>query len=266
MERQEAAAERMAALDATCERYGDDAAPGSAEEAGPLRRCLATGEVQPKDGLIRFVIGPDGDVVPDLDERLPGRGLWLSANRAAAERALAKNLFSKAARRAVRATPDLIDRTAALLERRCLDAVGLANRAGQAVAGFEKVREALKTGRVGRAGAPGLLVEAADGSLDQRGKVLALAPGLPVIDLFPSSALAGALGREHAVHAVLARGRLAEGLMRDAARLAGLRGAASSAGRPAADAQAPDGARTNTVHGGQSPEFAAGAGPRGTSH
>ncbi len=195
------------------------------EEKGPLRRCIATGTVQPRDGMIRFVIAPDGEVVPDLEERLPGRGLWLIADRAALDKALAKTLFSKAARRAVRAPADLAERLERLLRRRCLDQIGLARRAGQVLAGYEKVREALKGGRVGRAGPPpGLLLEAADGSPDQRGKLTALAPALPIIDLFESADLAAALGRDHAVHAVMAAGRLADGLTRDAARLKGIKG------------------------------------------
>lgn len=198
------------------------------EEKGPLRRCIATGTVQPKDGLIRFAISPDGEVVPDLEETLPGRGLWVSADKAALAKVTGKGLFSKAARRAVRVPADLGERLERLLERRCLDALGLARRAGQALAGYEKVREALKANQVGRAGPPpALLVEAADGSHDQRGKVTALAPRLPVIDLFESAALAAALGRDHAVHAVVARGRLASGLVRDAGRLRGLKGLAA---------------------------------------
>jgi len=205
--------------------FGAEWPVGADEEKGPLRRCIATGAVQSKDGMIRFVIAPDGEVVPDLEERLPGRGLWLSAERAALDKVIAKNLFSKAARRAVRTPGDLVERLERLLARRCLDSVGLARRAGQALAGYEKVREALKGNRVGRAGPPpGLLLEAADGSADQRGKLTALAPELPIVDLFESADLAAALGRDHAVHAVLARGRLADGLARDAARLKGIKG------------------------------------------
>lgn len=210
----------------------EDGGPDAEEaaESGPLRRCLATGAVQGKDGMIRFAVAPDGSVVPDVEERLPGRGLWLSADRAALERALAKRLFAKAARRAVTVPADLPDRLAGLLRQRCLDRIGLARRAGQALAGYEKVREALKGGRVGRMGPPpGVLLEAADGSPEQRGKLTALAPGLPVVDAFPAAELAAALGREHAVHAVLAQGRLAEGLLRDTARLSGLTGIAGGA-------------------------------------
>lgn len=206
------------------EGAGTDRLPAD-DEKGPLRRCIASGTVGPKESMIRFVIGPDGEVVPDLEERLPGRGLWVAADRDALAKAMGKSVFAKAARRAVKVPPDLAERLERLLERRCLHALGLARRAGHVLAGYEKVREALRANQVGRAGPPpALLVEAADGSLDQRGKVTALAPSLPVIDLFQSPALAAALGRDHAVHAVVARGRLAAGLARDAARLRGLKG------------------------------------------
>lgn len=200
---------------------------GFEEESGSRRRCVATGVVAEKDAMIRFVASPDGEVVPDLEERLPGRGMWLTAGAAAVALAVRRNAFSKAARRSVRVSADLAAQLDRLLERRCLDRIGLARRAGQLVAGYEKVREALKGGRVGRSGAPALLVEAADGSPDQQAKVTALAPHLPVVRLFGGEALAGALGREVAVHAVIAAGGLAKALLRDSRRLAGLRGAAA---------------------------------------
>lgn len=214
---------------------GDEPAVDPGDEKGPHRRCIATGTVQPKEGMIRFAVSPDGEIVPDLEERLPGRGLWVTADRAAFGKVLAKNLFAKAARRALRVPPDLVERLERLLERRCLDRIGLARRAGQALAGYEKVREALKTDRVGRGGPPGLLLEAADGSPDQRGKIRALAPGLPVVDLFDSPDLAAALGRDHAVHAVVARGGLADGLARDAARLQGIKGCVAGTGPASQD-------------------------------
>lgn len=210
----------------------DDAQEVDLPEKGPLRRCVATGVVQAKDGMIRFVVGPDGSVVPDLEERLPGRGLWLTADAAAVTMAVRRKAFSKAARRAVGVPDDLSGVLEGLLERRCLDRVGLARRAGQLVSGYEKVREALKTRRVARAGEPGLLIQAADGSPDQRSKVSALAPDLPVVALFTRDALAAALGREVAAHAVVARGGLADGLRRDADRLAGLRNSVVGTSRP----------------------------------
>ncbi len=206
----------------------DDETDGGAAEQPcdprePLRRCIVSGTVQPKEGMLRFVIGPDGDVVPDLEGRLPGRGLWVTADRAVVERAVARKVFARAARRAVQVAPGLADRLAVMLERRCLDLIGLARRAGQVVVGFDSVRAALKTGRVGHGGPPGLLLAASDGAEDGRSKLRALATGLPVVEEFGAAALGAALGRDLAVHAVLARGRLADCLKVEAARCAGLK-------------------------------------------
>lgn len=188
---------------------------------GSLRRCIVTGTVQRKDRMVRFVVGPDGAVVPDLEETLPGRGLWLTAEGELVEKAVAKNAFSRAARRKVEVAPDLRDRLAALMRRRSLDLVGLAARGGGAVAGFEKVRDALKSGRLNK-GVPGVWLEAQDGAADGRRKLspLAGARGLAPVDLFDRAELGRALGREEAVHVLLADGPLAGRLRRDLRRLA----------------------------------------------
>ncbi len=190
---------------------------GLDEGTGPNRRCIVTGKVLPVEQLIRFVVGPDGTVVPDIEARLPGRGLWLSAGWDMVTTAAAKNLFAKGFRRKVTVPADLAERIADLLLRRCLEKIGLARRAGQAVTGFEKVRGELKAGR----GA--VLLAAADGAVDGREKIRALAPGLPLVVVLRSDELGAAFGRSHAVHAVLTAGRLADGLKIDAARLAGMR-------------------------------------------
>lgn len=182
----------------------------------PLRRCIVTQKVQAKDGMIRFVAAPDGTVVPDLEERLPGRGYWVEADRAVLAKAVSRNLFSKAARRTLRTDAELPDRLAGLLRGRCLDLLGLARRGGQAVAGFEKVREALKAGKAG------VLLAAGDGAEDGRAKLRALAGGLPVVDLFDAAEIGRALGRDIAVHAVIAPGRLAGKFMAECHRYAGL--------------------------------------------
>jgi uncharacterized protein len=185
---------------------------------GPLRRCLVTREVLPKTDLIRFVVGPDAMLVPDVAGRLPGRGLWVKAQGEVLAAAVAKRLFAKAAKQQVEIPADLVERTAALLTQRCLDLLGLARGAGQAVAGFEKVRDWLATGRAG------LLLAAADGAADGRRKLAQLAQGIPVLALFSSAELSAALGRDNVVHAALAKGGLAERLKAEAGRLAGLRG------------------------------------------
>src|SRR5208282_1633455 len=114
--------------------------------AGALRTCLVSGESRDKGELLRFVVGPDGDIVPDIEGRLPGRGLWLLPRRDIVATALAKRLFARAARKNVSAPAGLADRVEDLLARRCVDLIGLARRAGQAVTGFAKVEAALDKG------------------------------------------------------------------------------------------------------------------------
>lgn len=149
--------------------------------------------------------------------RLPGRGLWLTARRDILATAVTKRLFARAARQPVIVDDDLADRVETLLAQRCRDHIGLARRAGQVVMGFAKVRDALAARRVA------VLVAAADGAADGRGKLKALAPGLPLVDCLTSAELGAAFGREHVVHAALAPGRLAEALVAETARLGGFR-------------------------------------------
>lgn len=184
---------------------------------GPNRRCIVTGSVLPKEQLLRFVVGPDSMVVPDVEGRLPGRGIWLSPGRDVVNTAVAKRLFAKAARRAVVVPDDLADLIERILHRRCLDALALARRAGQAVCGFEKVKAELKSGRVA------VLVQAGDAAQDGRDKLKALAPGAVVVDQFDAAELGAVFGRDHAVHACVAPGGLARRLTTEAALLAGFR-------------------------------------------
>ena len=174
---------------------------------------------------MRFVVGPEGELVPDLAARLPGRGLWLTARRDIVERALAKRLFARAARRPVSVAPGLADRLEALLAQRCVEAVGLARRAGLAVAGFEKVREAVRTGKCA------LLLAALDGAEGGRRKLAALARDLPLLAVLSAAELGGAFGREQAVQAAIGRGPLADRVAAEAERLAGFRAAAVVCGR-----------------------------------
>lgn len=193
----------------------------------PERRCIVTGEILPREALLRFVVGPaadgaPGEIVPDLEARLPGRGLWITPRRDIVARAVAKNLFSRAARAPVVVAPDLADRLEALLARRCIDHLGLARRAGQAVAGFEQVRSWLERGLAG------VVVEASDGAAGGQRKVLALAGSLPSVHVLAGWELGSAFGRDWLGHVALAPGRIAQGFCREAARLAGFRLAAGS--------------------------------------
>jgi predicted RNA-binding protein YlxR (DUF448 family) len=193
------------------------------------RRCIVTGEVLPDDRLIRFVADPDGRVVPDIGVRLPGRGLWVSADRRSVEVAVAKNHFSRAAKASLTAAADLPDRVEQLLVRRIADDLGLARRAGLLVQGFDGVARALDSKKP-----PVVLIEASDGSSDGRRKLVGMAHGrglhLDLVDCLNSSELSLALGRENVVHAALNPGRLSERVRLEAGRLRGFRSASGGIG------------------------------------
>ncbi len=185
------------------------------------RRCIVSGEVKETRNLVRFVVAPGGAVVPDVAERLPGRGIWLSASREMVGAACAKGLFAKAARAKVSVADDLADQTDTLLARRCLDLLGLARRAGQAALGFEKVRTLIS------AGGAILLIAARDGADHGKAKLRGLGKSLPVVELFASAELSLAFGRENVIHAALAPGRLADRFLTETVRLAEFRPAAA---------------------------------------
>jgi len=181
------------------------------------RRCIVRGEVRPCDELLRFVVDPEGRLIPDIAGRLPGRGIWLSPDRDSVKRALARKLFERAARRPLSIEPDLDDRIEGLLASRCAELIGLARRAGQAVAGFEKVRAMARRGGIA------VLLAAVDGTQDGRNRVRAAARGCPVVDCLTADELGRAFGRERTVHAALLPGMLAAKLQIEARKLKGFR-------------------------------------------
>ena len=152
------------------EQAADDQADGEEPETGPLRRCIITRERLPKERMIRFVVGPDRMLIPDLGATLPGRGIWLSASADVIEPVRAKGnlvrLFARAARGPVTMPPDLPAVLEAALVRRITERLGLARRAGQALAGFEKAREWVRSGRAR------LVIQASDGSEAERARFL----------------------------------------------------------------------------------------------
>jgi predicted RNA-binding protein YlxR (DUF448 family) len=191
------------------------------------RRCIVTREVLAEHRLVRFVTDPEGRVVPDIAATLPGRGMWVTAERGILERAIAKGHFSKAAGMAVAIAEDVPARVEKLLVARLVGSLGLARRAGQLVLGFDVVSRAL-TGP----NPPALLIEASDGARDGRRKLLALAKGSPpaIIDCLTGVELSLALGRGNVVHAALKPGRFSERVLADAGRLSGFRPANGGAG------------------------------------
>lgn len=181
------------------------------------RRCIASGAVMDKGDLLRFVIAPDGAVVPDLRGKLPGRGLWLSARRDMVEKACALNLFAKAARMPVHAPGDLADQVVRSLRERCLHLIGLARRAGALTLGHEKVKNRLARGQAG------VLIQAVDAAIGGRHKLIRLADTaastVPVVEVFTAAELGRALGRDAAVHVALAPGGMADRFLAEVARL-----------------------------------------------
>jgi predicted RNA-binding protein YlxR (DUF448 family) len=168
-----------------------------------------------KEAMLRFVLGPERNLVPDLAERLPGRGMWLSAKADVIEQAIRRGAFAKAARGEVLVPPDLRATVEDGLRGRIRDLVGFARRAGQAVSGWQAAREWLLAGRAG------LLVQAADGSPAEKARLIGHRQ-VPVVDPLAGSELGALFGRDRAVHVAIAPGRLAERIAAEAARLAGV--------------------------------------------
>src|SRR5690606_37193129 len=185
------------------------------------RRDLVTHQVMDESRLIRFLAAPDGSVVPDLARELPGRGLWVAADRASVETAARKNLFSRAAKAPLKPAADLAEQVERLLARRCLEQLGLARREGVLISGFGKSAAAIRADRAS------WIIEATDGSADGRGKLLSLArhrqPPPKTCGAFTADDLSLALGLENAMHAVLLEGGRADRWPLEVERLAGFR-------------------------------------------
>lgn len=182
--------------------------------------------------MIRFVLGPDGRVVPDVRRKLPGRGVWIDAQRESVERAVKKRAFSRGFRTEAQASETLGADVAALLRQGALQRLAMAHKAGLVTLGFEKVRAALKSGQ-----AHGLVV-ACDAAEDGVNKVQALAKWTlhrhnegRLVDVFSSAELESLFGRSRVVHVALSPGRLSDLFFDDALRLRGYEGQPLSGAR-----------------------------------
>ncbi len=180
------------------------------DRSATMRMCAVTREVRPIDELIRFVVSPQGEVIPDLKRKLPGRGLWVSASHRAVAEAVRRNQFSKGFKRDLRVAPTLAADTEALLVRSVIEALAMAAKAGQIVSGFSKVEDALKQ-RLAVA-----LIHASDGAADGIRKLGAIvrqnaginddSPEFPAVTALTSEQLDLALGRSNVIHAALLAG------------------------------------------------------------
>ncbi|GLT08630.1 RNA-binding protein [Sulfitobacter sp. PR48] len=183
---------------------------------GPERKCISTGEVQPKFGLVRFVVGPDQQVVPDILGKLPGRGIYVAADRDAIELAVKKKLFTRAAKQQVNVPEGLADEVEKQLARRVVDLISLQRKGGRAVAGYEKVKSWLQSEEAE------VLIQASDGS--GRGKSKLSTPHYGhYIGWLTADELGLAFGRQTVIHGALASGGLTLRVVEEAQRLKGVR-------------------------------------------
>ncbi len=185
-------------------------------ENGPTRKCIATGEVRPIDGMIRFVVGPENEIVPDILGKLPGRGIWVSADRKALDKAVQKGLFARAAKQTVKVPEGLADTVEALLVKRVVDMIALARKSGHAVAGYEKVKDWLVKDYAE------ILIQSSDGSERGKSKLSTPMEGY-FIGWLTADELGQAFGRQVVVHGAIGAGGLAPRVVEEAARLKGLR-------------------------------------------
>ncbi len=173
---------------------------------GSERFCVVAGTVKPVDEMIRYVVAPDGSVVPDLKRRLPGRGLWITATRQALADGIKRRVFARGFKRDVRVSADLAELTERLIERTAIEALAIAYKAGKVAIGFAKAEAALLHAR------PTALINASDAAADGSRKLLAAlrqredAAGIALIEAFTSAQLDLAFGRSNVVHAALLAG------------------------------------------------------------
>jgi hypothetical protein len=189
----------------------------SADET--VRRCALTRARRPRDELIRFALGPDGAIVPDLKEKLPGRGVWVTAARDTVADAAKRNVFARAFKTEVRLPEGLAARVESLLAEAALSALSLANKAGETVFGNAKVEEAIARGRV--LALIHAREAAEDGCRKLDGKARGMRDGaaIPAIRAFGTDELGLASGRTNVIHAALIQGGAARNVLAAASRL-----------------------------------------------
>ena len=190
-------------------------------DTGSERLCVVTRAALEPDALIRFALAPDGGLVPDLDRRLPGRGVWVTCDRQILEKAIASRAFGRSFKRDVRVPDNLADLIDTLLLRRIIANLALANKAGLAIAGFQQVDAALEKGQVA------VVLHGHDAAADGRGKLDRKFKAIQqdrgqkahVIDILSISEMSLAMGRPSVVHAALTPGGLTDRFLREAERI-----------------------------------------------
>lgn len=209
----------------------------------PERTCIVTREARSPEGLIRFVVGPDGTVVPDLKHKLPGRGAWVMADAETVRQAVRKRLFARAFKAPVKVPERLAEDIDEALRQDLRQALALANKAGAVTSGFAKVEAAIAGGGVAA------LVHAAEAAEDGRRKLAGALrkrfgdaiSAVPVVDELTGPELDLALGRPNVIHAAVAAGPGGDGFLARWRRLRSYRGGrADEAVLPPEIGRAPD--------------------------
>ncbi|MGL4241149.1 MAG: RNA-binding protein [Beijerinckiaceae bacterium] len=206
------------------------------DEKGPMRTCVATRTVRPVGELLRFVVGPDGVLTPDIKGKLPGRGVWVTCSRPVLDDAIGGKAFARSLKQPVETPPDLVDMVDRLLSADARQFLSIANKAGLVIAGFAKVEAALAGGKV-RA-----VVSASDASEDGRRKLRQAArrhagtrQPPPVATVLAGREMDLALGRENAIHAALLAGAASDAFLARCARLEQFRTGGPRGMRPDAE-------------------------------
>ncbi|WP_297113562.1 RNA-binding protein [uncultured Devosia sp.] len=193
-----------------------------------VRTCALTRAEMPVEALVRFVVSPDGVVVPDVEARAEGRGVWITLSHAAVAEAVKKKAFARSLKAQVLVADDLADLTRLRLEQRLLAALGMARKAGQFVTGATKVKGVLQSGEALA------LLTASDAAEDGRNKMLGAlralnharreagltGPDVPHFESLSSAQMGLALGLENVIHAALTTGAAAQSAVEKAIRLA----------------------------------------------
>jgi predicted RNA-binding protein YlxR (DUF448 family) len=210
-------------------------------DEGSQRTCIVTRAKLPPDELMRFVLGPDGQVVPDLKRKLPGRGVWVQATAKTVAEAVRRKAFARGFKEPAQAQADLADLVDALMEKDALQSLSLANKAGLVLAGAFKVETEIA------AQEPAALIHARDGSPDGARKLAAAlkrrgggGDSVARVELFASAQLDLALGRANVIHAALRKGAASDAFLARCRRLAHYRAGGMAEGPADADASAPD--------------------------
>ena len=182
-------------------------------KAEETRKCIVCGETLPKENLLRFTLTPDNQIVPDFKKKLPGKGVWVKNSKKSLSIAVEKNLFAKVLKTKANVSQDLVETVQKLLQKRALDAISLARKAGVLVTGFEKVCDALKKNKAA------FVLEAKDAGHDGHDRIMNMAKNLQVFHTFNREELDKELDKVNTVHVAFLHGEMANAVKSEISRL-----------------------------------------------